>query len=95
MSKLSPELLAVKDRLKVTSDHSVSVYDRPVTEVTNWHTQIIGTVNAGPHGVEAHLPHDSLAERWSACIPGSGEFATIGDAVLALIAYHQGEGHKS
>jgi hypothetical protein len=74
-------------RCKATSDHSVSVYDRPVTEVTDWHNQIIGTVNAGPNGIEAHRPHDSLADRFSARL--DGEFKTLGDGVLALIADHE------
>jgi hypothetical protein len=78
--------ISVLLRCKATSDHSVSVYDRPVSEVTDWHNQIIGTVNAGPNGIEAFRPHGSLAERSSARVPG--EFTTLGDGVLALIADH-------
>lgn len=76
-------------RCKATSGHSVSVYDRPVNEVTNWHSQIIGTVNAGPDGVEAFRAHDSLAGRSAARVPGSGTFATLGDGVMALIADYE------
>ena len=75
------------ERIKATSEHSVSVYDRPVAEVTDWHNQIIGTVNAGPMGVDVMRPHSSLADRWSARVPG--EFATIGEGVLALIADYE------
>jgi hypothetical protein len=69
-----------------TSDHSVSVYDRPARELTDPHNQIIGTVHAGPNGVEAFRAHDSLAERSAARVNGSGSFPTIGDGVRALIA---------
>lgn len=74
---------------KASSGHSVTVYDRPVSEVTDPHSQVIGTVNAGPNGrVEAFRPHYSLAERSAARV--EGEFATIGDGVTALIADYEG-----
>lgn len=76
-------------RCEPTSDHSVTVYDRPRSEVTDPHSQAIGTVNAGPNGVEAFRSHYSLAGRHSARVPGSGEFATLGDGVLALIADYE------
>lgn len=71
-------------RLEPTSDHSVTVYDRPRTEID---AVIIGTVNAGPNGVEAFRPHYSLAERYSARV--HGEFATIGDGVIGLITDYE------
>jgi hypothetical protein len=74
-------------RLEPTSDHSVTVYDHRGRTAGN----VIGTVNAGPNGVEAHTNHYSLAERSAARVPGSGEFATIGDAVVALIQHVEGE----
>ena len=85
------ELSDLYPRIKPISESppTVAVYDRPVSEVTNWHTQIIGTVFAGVNGVEAHRPHDSLADRHSARIPGS-PFPTIGDGVLALVADYEG-----
>lgn len=83
---MDPSIIA---RCKATSGHSVTVYDRPASEVTDPHNQVIGTVNAGPNGVEAFRPHDSLAGRHSARVPGSGEFATLGDGVLALIADYE------
>lgn len=87
---LTPEQLsAIMPRCKATSDHSVTVYDRPLSEVTDPHNQVIGTVNAGPRGIEAFRDHSSLAERHAARVPG--EFATIGDAVLALVKDAGGE----
>jgi hypothetical protein len=79
------ELTDLYNRLEPTSDHSVTVYDRPLTEVTNPHTQQLGTVNAGPLGVQAFLSHGSLADRWSAQLGGT--YATIGDAVIALVKF--------
>jgi hypothetical protein len=77
-------------RLEPTSDHSVTVWDQPRA---NPGAQIIGTVNAGSHGVEAFRPHYSLAERSAARIPGSGEFANVLAGVQALIAdYDSGAG---
>ena len=78
-------------RIKIVSESppTLNVYDRPVNEVTNWHTQIIGTVFAGVNGVEAYRPHDSLADRWAAKVPGA-PFQTIGDGVVALIRDHEG-----
>jgi hypothetical protein len=66
----------------------VTVYDRPAAEVTDPHAQAIGTVNAGPNGVEAFRPHYSLAERSAARV--AGDFRTIGDGVAALIRDHDG-----
>jgi hypothetical protein len=74
-------------RCEATSDHSVAVYDRPRTEVTDPHGQHIGTVNAGPNGVEAFRTHYSLAERSSARL--QGPFKTVGEGVAALIADHE------
>lgn len=81
------ELIVLTSHCEATSDHSVTVYDRPRTDDG---AQIIGTVNAGPRGVEAHRPHYSLAERYAARI--DGEFATIGDGVAALLKdYEMGQ----
>lgn len=71
----------IVQRVVATSDHSVTVYDRPHTEAN---ARAIGTVNAGPRGVEAFRVHYSLADRHSARVPG--EFQTIGDGVAGLIA---------
>ena len=83
------ELSDLYPRIKPISESppTVAVYDRPVSEVTNWHTQIIGTVFAGINGVEVHRPHDSLADRSAARVPG--EFPTVGDGVLALVADYE------
>lgn len=78
------KLAALIERCQATSEHSVTVYDRPRSEPN---AQVIGTVNAGPRGVEAHRPHYSLADRSSARV--EGEFATIGDGVAGLIADHE------
>lgn len=84
------ELSDYYPRIKVIGESppTVAVYDRPVTEVTDPHNQIIGTVFASSNGIEVFRPHDSLADRHSARVPG--EFATIGDGVLALIADYEG-----
>lgn len=71
----------IVSRVTATSDHSVTVYDRPHTEQG---AEVIGTVNSGPSGVEAYRVHYSLAGRASARVPG--EFQTIGDGAVALIA---------
>jgi hypothetical protein len=78
------DLATLYARLKPTSDHSVTLYDRPSTDLA---AVVVGTVNGGPHGVEVFLPHYSLAERASARI--DGEFATIGDGVIALVLHSQ------
>lgn len=67
-----------------TSLSSVTVYDRPRTEVTDAHNQVIGTVQSTPHGVIAHRPHYSLADRSAAQLPG--EFQSLGEGVAALLA---------
>ena len=86
MAEITPEIMA---RCKPMSDSSVMVYDRPRDEVTDPHTQAIGTVVSTVNGVEAHRVHYSLADRWSARVEGSGSFPTIGDGVLALIKDHE------
>jgi hypothetical protein len=71
-------------RLEVISEHGVTVYDRPRTEAG---ARVIGSAGLGAHGPEAHRPHYSLAEAHAARV--DGEFATVGDAVRALIADHE------
>lgn len=68
-------------QVEPTSDHSVTVYDRPVKAPG---AKVIGTVNSGPHGIEAHAPHYSLAERAGAKV--GGRFQVIAEGVIALIA---------
>jgi hypothetical protein len=75
---LTDELYA---RLEATSEHSVTLWDRDRTDPN---ARVVGTVNAGPRGVEVFRPHYSLAERASARI--EGDFPTIGDGVNALLA---------
>jgi hypothetical protein len=71
-------------RIKATSEHSVTVYDRDHTQNG---AQVIGTVGRTTRGIEAHRPHYSLADRRSARV--DGEFVNVGDGVRALIADYE------
>lgn len=86
------DLKELYPRLEATGERSVTVYDRDRAEKD---ARVIGTVNGGPHGVEAHRPHYSLADRHAARVDGSGDFATIGDGVIALVAAYEAHGPDS